>query len=303
MKRLKAVAILASLLLTLVPTALGSPSSSLPPVPKILGACFVLELSTNSWSRVPCLPPDAAKVGTIGNGAPDVFMTVNSGVIYEAQGQISFGTLTGEVDQSVPNPPCITNSNGLHGAYSVQLNTNTFTDSQSNTGWYQFAEQQGNNNTRPLLTAQLWNGLTQSSTNPTMYNAPFPNNVALTKNTNYNVQVQAGTINGQPYFSFLFQAGSNAAAENVPDTFNLQPNWTSFEYNMYGVGCLDSAIFTPPTSGTVTLSLTPQTANCMTSQELGTETGETNNLNINSFSPSGSFCPSLTGVVTLSESI
>lgn len=294
-------------------------------------ACFMATYPEIAWHEVACKPPSqklypprrggAIRPETVGGANSTDFSAQVTGYMSEAEG--SFDSVTGVTSEcSVPcdsatdvcpaNPTCSI-AGAAANAYSLQLNTNTFSTTACKTlhapasgkwgkcqGWQQFVyDSDGSGgsiqywlvpygpkgSTCPLGWGQFSYSATPTDPDPPVYcyNILSPSNPAPAATI---ASLQAITVTGSA-------AGLHAADDTLTITVgsmiysspgeNLFPDldkqWNVSEFNIFGNGNNSQAVFNNGSTIVVRNSVDSGTTSAPKSDE-ETYTGETNNLTL-----------------------
>jgi len=245
--------------------------------------CFTASYPDQVWHEVPCstakpFPPQPPVRGGRGGGSPALvgglcpggctndFSAETSGLYTSSEG--TFNSVTPGVSEASDAPPGT--SGALADSFSLQMNTNTFTNSLTTSlctgaaqpsmcqGWVQFTFQ---NNLGPLTCGScvaVWYWLVPygGATCPTgwtpdvgdcyIVSAQVP--VTPITITSLASQTLTGKISGGNDTVILDNNSSLSAAVS-DSTLDLDKSWNVTEFNVFGGGGGDEAFFVAP-SGT-----------------------------------------------------
>jgi uncharacterized repeat protein (TIGR03803 family) len=275
------------------------------PLPK--KGCFKASYPSTEWQEVPCAAPPSnplprprgrkSSPNTVGATSGDFAAQVSSGLISTAEG--SFPSVTPGITEIGTAPKTGKTAN----AFTLQLNTNTFTTPACNngdtgcTGWQQFVFQNdGDGSATATAFIQYWligygPGQCPSGWSPGGTSAP---NDCYTNSTmgmgGIPVQTMAdlaqisltGTagVGGMDTLTLMTPAG-DLYAMGSSSTLDLAQSWNTAEFNIFGDGNSTEANFK---SGTTIVVKTSVDSNVpSTSKPLCVEeslTAETDNLNL-----------------------
>lgn len=295
------------------------------PLPK--KGCFTASYPDQEWHEVPCstakpFPPVPQTRGSKGGSTPSVggggtadYSAETSGLYTSAEG--TFNSVTPGISEASNAPPGT--SGATDNSFSLQLNTNTFTNSVTTNlckgaaqpsmcqGWEQFVFQ---NNLPPTyctacVSIYYWLVPYGGATCPTGWSsdvgdcfisstlAPVP----LMTIAPLSTLTLTGKISGGNDTVIL--DNNSALSATVSDsTLNLDQSWNFTEFNVFGGGGGNGAFFSTPTStnpGTtivVKTSVDDGTTNAPSCRN-NSFTGETNNLNLVTCCPYGGASPNI----------
>ena len=241
-------------------TAAKSNLSEASPSPRF-GTC---ELNDQP-SRCPGAAP------AYGNGFEDPVLSSNGSAFTEGTGTLSIQSFGTEADYQVGLFQCNDGLNGDPNTYSIQLNTNFFSGSNGDVDWVQFVAQSEGNGV-PYLA--IWEvDLTQNVYSPFGFNVTsWP---SLAKGTTLQITGEATTAGVLEIFAYA--DGKLVGSGVAPNEFMPEGAWTSIEFNVYGLGCGDEAVFSGANDFLVNDTGVCLSA-CTPSTSLGGLTGETSNL-------------------------
>jgi hypothetical protein len=279
------------------------------PVPK--KGCFKAEYPNREWREVPCGAPSKypnpparrPSANTVGNGN-DVSAVVSPLLISAAVGSFDSVTPatiteTGQVGGSGPQ---------VANAFTLQVNTQFFTNNTYGCNliggcqeWQQFIFSQ-NQCSGPCVFMEYWllgfgatcpvdhpwqaagtwtNGLGNCFFNSASTAAP-----AVTAAQLQNTTLR-GTAAGGTDTVVLTSTGGTATATAADTVLNLEQNWNTAEFNVFGDCCLAQANFSAGATIDVRTSLTDGSGKKPVCLAQGF-TGETNNLSFGPTAPTAS---------------
>ena len=255
------------------------------PVPK--NGCFKASYPSTEWQEVACttappyplLPASGrrAEPNTVGGGSDDYV-----------------GLVSGHLSQAEGSFPIVSNAT-TSNAYSLQLNSNTFTSPACDSGclgWQQFVFQSSGS-----LYMQYWligygdscpsnwnsyegSCWMNSSSSANISSQPISNLAAL-----YLTGEAAGGTDTVVLDSFTDAVGGDISAVGADSVLGLEQGWSQAEFNVFGNGGGDEVNLNSNASLVVQISLDNGTTN--TPLPVDTSyTGETNNLSL-----TGTVCP------------
>jgi len=250
--------------------------------------CYQATFPTLAWRNVPCVKPPDVPLRPARGEPPE---TVGNGNDYSAS--VS-GTLTSSIGSfdSVVGVTSETDPQNEPNAFSLQLNSNTFTTTVCNgaanpaacQGWQQFVYINGANG---YAFMQYWL-INWNTTCPPGWGAYYGD--CYTNSNGVGVPVQ--TIASLPLFKLTgsIAAGTDTvtmspgngnlySATGQDTVLNLQQGWSESEFNIFGYCCGSQAIFNAGSTITVRTSVNNGTTNTPTCVQQGF-TGETNNLTL-----------------------
>jgi hypothetical protein len=278
------------------------------PFPKKEG-CFTASYPSTTWQEATCVTPalipfppanntpptghpsaGGARSETVGNGANDFVAVIPSGTVTSAEG-------------------LFLSASGLEsaGTYSLQLNTNTFSNSPVCSGaenpsicqgWQQFVYTESS----PAATYMQYWIINWGKTCPSGWNTYTKNGpIDCWKNSSAK-SVSAQGVDNLPYLSVEGEAsgGTDTVILFTPSTgdlsavgqdsvLGLEQGWTEAEFNVFGNGNGSQVNFNSGTTFAVQTSL--YNGNSFTPSCSQTSfTGETNNLSLSPTS-SPACCP------------
>ena len=285
------------------------------PLPK--KGCFQAVYPSPEWQEVPCKTPPSYPLPRSGLGKPDPNLVGNtngdwglkapaSALISSAEG--SFRSITSNASEkgNTYNNTCGLVGTNVANAFTLQLNTNTFSNTsacnQSNTGscqgWQQFVYD--NNAGQAFMQYWLehyatvtsglacpagltqyldpsnssWNDCYTSSTSGVTVPA-----LTIADLSQYQTTITATTVSGGEDTLVVATPDGNLNAMNNDSYLGLSGNWTNAEFNIFGDACASQANFSAGTTIVVKTSVTDATMTPPTCYNYS-YTGETNNLSL-----------------------
>jgi hypothetical protein len=264
------------------PQSLKAWRGTMSQTPEPNGGCFKSTYPSTQWQPAPCTaapsrpypPARGPRSQTVGNGN-DLVAQVSGPPISSATG--SFPGVVGVTSES--------GASNASNAFSLQLNTNTFTTSVCNgtacRGWEQFVySNQG------VVFIQYWM-IGYGASCPSGWNTygsdcwrNGDNATSVPAQTIANLaQLSlAGTANSGGTDKAILSVGSDLyTAANPANMLNLAQGWQSAEFNLFGDCCLSEANLNSGSTVVVAVDVDNGTANAPVCVATGF-TGETNNL-------------------------
>jgi hypothetical protein len=270
------------------------------PTPK---GCFAATYPNTEWQEVPCTAPpnrpyppaDGGRPNIVGNG--NDFVAQSSGTISSAVG--SFDSVTGVT--SLSDPGGVSN-------FALQLNTNTFPNSNNNVpacngaanqtacqGWQQFIYSNGGctNGAGACAFMQYWL-INYDANCPSGWNTYTPPNTQTIDcylNSANGASVPAQQISALADLTLTGQTAGGtdtvimstgttlSIAAGQDSVLNLASNWQEAEFNVVGDCCGTQANFNIGPTLVVRTEVTSRTTSAPTCVNQGF-TGETNNLTL-----------------------
>jgi hypothetical protein len=274
--------------------------------------CFHASYPEKEWREVACVtpPPQRFRPQTTGAGNKGPASTVGGDYTNDWAAQVS-GSLISSAEGSFNSvTPGISEASGPAGgssgttsnSFSLQLNTNFFTNSLTTTlcagaknpsmcqGWEQFVF--SNNNPPPYCSAcvfvQYWLYPYGGATCPTgwqpdagdCYSGSLGTPVALATVGDLSTMTMTGQISGGMDTATL-DGSSGLSAIGTDSTLDLDLSWTAAEFNVFGNGGGDEAYFSTSPGSTIVVKTTVDdgTTNAPTCWAQSF-TGESNNLDL-----------------------
>ena len=292
--------------------------------------CFTTSYPDTAWHEIPCstakpFPPQPRQVGRSGGSAPivggtptDDWSAGTSGLYTFAEG--TFNSVTPGISEASGAPPGT--SGAIANSFSLQINSNTFTNSLTTPlcagaaspslcqGWEQFVFQ--NNLPPSYCTAcvSVWYWLVPygSPNCPTGWTpdvgdcyisstlAPVP----LLTITPLPTMTLTGKISGG-IDTVILDNNTSLTATSSDSTLDLDQNWNTTEFNVFGGGGGGEGFFVEPsaTSPGTTIVVKTSVDDGTTNPPKCTSasfTGESNNLNLGMCCPYGSTSPNLPNI-------
>ncbi|MGB8901382.1 MAG: hypothetical protein WCC90_20050, partial [Methylocella sp.] len=280
--------------------------------------CFKATYPKTEWEEVPCAtapnrpypPARGPRPETVGNG--NDFTAQVSGLISSAVG--SFDGVTGVTSESGNvggNPPLVANT------FSLQLNTNFFTNSNKNVpacngaanptacqGWQQFVySNSGCSGGSPACAFMQYWVLNFATNCPTGWNTSGSDcwrngngpSVPVQTIANLDQLRLTGMANSGGTDTIVMETSGppGLTAANQDSVLDLARNWQAAEFNVFGDYCWSQADFNFGSTIVVRTSANNGTTNAPSRLAEGF-TGETNNLNlVSACSPIGGASPAI----------
>jgi hypothetical protein len=233
--------------------AVAPPNSApIPPVPETGAGChtYLVNESSSGWQSVPCVQGPVHGPYQIIGGSNNVEAIYGSSpsTTNDGQATIDFSTFSGESD----------NTYGSND-WSIQVNTNTFTGSNSHTDWVQFVEV----NYPTYLTffgyanvcVEQWD-ITSGETTPTGDNCASISIQHLSSSFDNYVAGYLYSSGGTNYLEAEYcQVNVQCWSVSTSDLFGLTGDWSDVSGTILGLGAGSTAHFTSPTSLTTYLYL------------------------------------------------
>lgn len=193
---------------------------------------------------------------------------LNSGSVY-----VSYSQFSGETDSMYGS-----------NAWSVQLNTNTFTGSNGQTDWVQFVYWHNVNNgsgSSPFSMFAIWEiDLSQGIYGYHAYDPQYLNNVPVTLSTSTTIQIDASASGGNLNAELIITTSSGSETWDISyqDVYGLSGHWSTVSGAILGGADGSTANFNSPTQESTQLTASSSTTwgpYAFTDYT----TGEQNNLN------------------------